>query len=133
MRAGVPVEAPRVHPITKEKGLWPRLFFVKKTQDYPNGCDQVIRQTKSARRLKIGTDNGKPIFSDERDPKIADHALDPLRYFLAAQPPLPHSMPKKYAANSFMGKRAMALSFKKKGKIAQQAKRAKQEYESRVS
>lgn len=75
-RNGELVEEPRIHPITKERGLWPRLFFVKKTQDYPNGCDQAIRQLKSARREKIGTENGRPIFSDERDPKIPDHAFD---------------------------------------------------------
>ncbi len=117
-----PQEVERIHPITKEKGFWPRFFFVKKTADYPNGCDQSLRQMKSARRLKIGTENGKPIFSDERDPKIPDHALDPCRYFVASQPPLPHSVPKKYAANSFMGQRAMALAHKKKTRAANLAK-----------
>ncbi len=120
---GVPIEVPRIHPITKEKGMWPRLYFVKKTQEYPNGCDQVIRQLKSQRREKLGTDNGKPIFSDERDSKIPDHAYDFLRYLIASQPPVPHSVPKKYASNSFWGRREMALKAKKRGRMANEAKK----------
>jgi hypothetical protein len=124
-----PIEQPRIHPITKDKGLWPRLFFVKKTQDYPNGCDQVIRQLKSARRMKLGTDNGRPIFSDERDDKIPDHAYDPLRYFMASQPPVPHSVPAKYGQRSFMGMRAMAINARKRGRLDNMAKEAKRQYE----
>lgn len=130
-RAGEPVEVPRIHPITKEKGLWPRLFFLKKTQDYPNGCDQVLRQLQSARRMKVGTDNGKPIFCDDRDPKIPDHAYDFLRYFMAAQPPLPHSVPKRYSANSFMGRRDEMIRMRKNGKLANMAKQAKREFQQR--
>lgn len=126
---GEPVEVPRIHPITKEKGLWPRLFLVKKSPEYPNGCDQVIRQVKSQRRLKLGTDNGRPIFSDERDEKIPDHAYDPLRYFIASQPPVPHGIPKKYSARSFMGQRAMAIRLRKTGVMANLAKEAKRQAE----
>src|SRR4030095_2537268 len=124
------VEEPRIHPITKEKGLWPRLFFVRKSQDYPNGCDQVIRQTKSARRLKLGTDNGRPIFSDERDDTIPDHAYDPLRYFMASQPPPPHSIPLKYSARSFEGMRQMAIQARKRGRLANMAKQAKKQWQA---
>ena len=122
------VEVPRIHPITKEKGKWPRIYFVRKTLDYPNGCDQVIRQTRSARRMKLGTDNGRAIFSDERDSKLPDHAYDPLRYAMASQPPLPHSVPKKYAENSFFGRRDMAIRMKKRGDFAKMAKQAKRQY-----
>lgn len=117
MQGGEPTMVPRIHPITKEKGLWPRLFFIKKTVDYPNGCDQVIRQTKSQRREKIGTDNGKPIFSDDRDDKIPDHAYDPLRYFMAAQPPIPHGAPRQFSQRSFLGQMKLAADFKKKRKM----------------
>lgn len=79
-------EAPRVHPITKELGYWPRLFFVVRTEDYPNGCHESVRQLKSQRRVKIGTINGRPSFSDERDEKIVDHAYDDIRYFMASRP-----------------------------------------------
>lgn len=123
VRNGEPVEVPRVHPITKEKGFWPRIFYVKKTQDYPNGCDQVIRQTKSARREKIGTENGRPIFSDERDIKVPDHAYDPQRYYIAVQAPSPNAIPKKYSQKSFAGQRQLALRAAKYSKLlAKQAK-----------
>lgn len=79
-------EAPRVHPITKELGYWPRLFFVVRTEDYPNGCQESVRQLKSQRRVKIDTINGRPSFSDERDEKIVDHAYDDIRYFMASRP-----------------------------------------------
>jgi hypothetical protein len=95
------VEKPRPHPITHEMGLWPRLFFVKQTEDYPNGCDYVIRETKAQRLEKIGTENGKPIFSDDRDPRVSDHGYDCLRYYISAQSPLPYTAPVKYGANSW--------------------------------
>lgn len=117
-------EVDRIHPITKEKGRWPRLYLVKKSDEYPNGCDQAIRQLKSQRRMKIGTENGKPIFSDDRDEKIPDHAYDPVRYFMASRPPLPTSLPKRWAAGSFMGRRAMAIKLKKRGFYKQMAREA---------
>ena len=76
LRDGKPLEVPRIHPITKEKGLWPRLFFVRRTEDYPQGCNQAIIQMRSQSREKTGTLNGKLVFSDERDIKVADHAYD---------------------------------------------------------
>ena len=129
IRDGKPTEVPRIHPITKEKGIWPRVFFLKKTIDYPNGCDNVIRQLKSARRLKVGTENGRPIFSDERDDRVPDHALDAFRYAMASQPPLPRSIPQKYGARSFMGMRAMAIAARKKGRLKNMANQAKKQYD----
>jgi hypothetical protein len=117
-------ELPRIHPITKQKGLWPKLYFIKASPEYPQGCDQLIRQVKSQRRLKLGTDNGRPIFSDDRDDKIPDHAYDPLRYFVASCPGLPRTLPKRYAERSFYGMRAMAIAAKKKGVFARLAKEA---------
>jgi len=122
-------EYPRIHPITKEKGLWPRLYFIKKSQDYPNGCDQIIRQIRSQRRMKLGTDNGRPIFSDERDDKNPRHAYDPLRYFIASQPPIPNGVPQKYSARSFMGMRAMAIAARKRGRSGNMAREARKQYE----
>ena len=70
-----------VHPIlgTPES---PAMLFIKKDQsNYPHGCSHVITQTQSARHKKIGSVNGSDVYSDERDPNIADHAYDPLRYY----------------------------------------------------
>jgi hypothetical protein len=39
--------------------------------------------------LKVGTDAGRPVFSDERDPNIADHGYDLLRYAIAAREATP--------------------------------------------
>ncbi len=77
--------------------------------------------------MKIGTDNGRPIFADDRDDKIPDHAYDPLRYFIASCPGLPKTMPKKYSERSFYGARAMAIKYKKKGLMARIAAEARRQ------
>lgn len=59
----------------------PLMYFIKRSPDYPHGCSRVITETQSARHKKIGHDNGKDIYSDERDPNVPDHAYDPLRYY----------------------------------------------------
>lgn len=59
----------------------PLMYFIKRTPEYPQGCSRVISETQSARHKKIGHDNGKDIYSDERDPNVPDHAYDPLRYY----------------------------------------------------
>ena len=123
---GIPKEVPRIHPITKEKGFWPRLYFIKRTEDYPSGCNQAILQLQSATRLKTGTMNGKLVFSDERDPKVADHSYDCIRYFMASLPPSPNAMPQKYSPKSFFGQMEMAHRFQSRRKVV--ARAAKREY-----
>ena len=76
------------HPITGKLGA-PRLYFVERTPEYPYGCVEAIRETRSQRRIKVGTQDGKDIFSDDRDPSIVDHAYDCVRYWVADMPPLP--------------------------------------------
>jgi hypothetical protein len=78
----------RIHPVTRAPGA-ARLFFVKGTDTYPNGVQHVLRETRAQRRLKVGSDLGKPMFSDERDPGIVDHGYDVLRYAIAARPSVP--------------------------------------------
>jgi hypothetical protein len=78
----------RIHPVTRVPGA-ARLFFVKGTDTYPNGVQHILRETRAQRRLKVGTDLGRPIFSDERDPSITDHGYDLLRYAVAARPAVP--------------------------------------------
>jgi len=63
------------HPLTGKKGA-PRLYFIERSPEYPMGCFELIRETRSARRVKIGTQDGRDIFSDERDDSITDHAYD---------------------------------------------------------
>lgn len=76
------------HPLTGKLGA-PRLYFIEKTSAYPNGCFELIRETRSARRIKIGTQDGRDIFSDDRDTAIVDHAYDNLRYRVADMDSLP--------------------------------------------
>lgn len=76
------------HPLTKKPGA-PRLYFIERSPEYPMGCFELIRETRSARRVKIGTQDGRDIFSDERDETITDHGYDNLRYRCADMDALP--------------------------------------------
>lgn len=106
------VDPERIHPVTKQKGA-PRLFFVKRSAEYPQGCDHVIRELRAQRRERLGTDLGRPTFSDERDMKIADHAYDAVRYFVASRPPVAQEMAKRWSQKSWYGRREQALKWKK--------------------
>jgi hypothetical protein len=96
------VDETRVHPFTQAVGA-PRLFFLTPTPDYPQGCVHVLRQTRGQRREKVGTELGRPIFSDERDPDVPDHAYDCLRYFIASRPPLAVALGPTAGPNTFFG------------------------------
>lgn len=107
------IDPERTHIETGLKGA-PRLYFVKKTHDYPNGCDNVITETRSARRVQVGSMNGRPIFNDERDDSVPDHALDCLRY--AGNSSVTPFVPKhdKPGALTFAGYSKIAKDAKKK-------------------
>lgn len=79
------------HPITGELGA-PHVYFVMKSDEHPHGCDHAIREIRNAKRLQVGENDGKPIYSDERDPSIPDHALDCVRYVVNSHP-IPASAP----------------------------------------
>lgn len=66
------------HPITGESSErgFPMLYFIQKTDRYQNGCEHVLQEVKAAKRLQVGERDGKPTYSDERDPDVPDHALD---------------------------------------------------------
>lgn len=96
------VDPARIHPITHEAGA-PRLFFVTPTATYPQGCVHVLRQTRSQRREKVGTEMGRPIFSDDRDTSVPDHAYDCLRYLIASRPPVAVDPKVVAGGNTFFG------------------------------
>jgi hypothetical protein len=59
---------------------------VRKSSDHPNGCDRVILELKSQKRLKIEEAGGRDVFSDDRDETVPDHAYDALKYFVISRP-----------------------------------------------
>lgn len=113
----------RIHPFTKQKGA-PRLFFIERGKDYPHGCSHVIRETKAQRREKIGTEDGRPIFSDERDKTLTDHAYDCVRYALASRPPISHELAARIGRMTFDAVRAEYKRMKHRGGLRKLAKEA---------
>ena len=73
------------HPITGQLGA-PRLYFLRKTADYPNGCYYIIKEIRGQRRVKIGERDGRSIYSDERDDTVPDHGYDTIKYHLITRP-----------------------------------------------
>jgi hypothetical protein len=91
----------RIHPITKRPGS-ARLFFVTRNEQYPQGIVYTLQQTRSQRRVKIGT-----------DPNITDHAYDAgCRYLIASRPPAPPEV-KPDAWGTFLGARRLAKQYRK--------------------
>lgn len=105
------------NPFTREKGA-PHLYFITKSAEYPLGCSQIVKQTRSQRRLRLGTELGKPIFSDERDDKIVDHAYDVVRYFIASRPPAAVTAAQAQNPMSFAQVRLRTLRFHKRKRAA---------------
>lgn len=82
------------HPITGQLGA-PRLYFLKRTPEYPQGCYHVIKEVKGQRRVKIGERDGQSVYSDRRDDTIVDHAYDTVKYFVISRPAVTRVTEKK--------------------------------------
>lgn len=85
----------RVHPVTRTSPA-PRLYILSATKTYPFGCTRLLSELRSQRREKIGTVDGRDIFSDDRDDTVPDHAYDCLRYRISV-PGM--AAPPQYAEN----------------------------------
>lgn len=72
----------KAHPLSKESPA-PGLYFIKKAASYPFGCTEAISQLQRQKREVYGSDNGRVIYSDNRDESTVDHAYDPIRYYIA--------------------------------------------------
>lgn len=70
------------HPTTGNPRS-PGLYFIKRSDQYPNGCFHAISELQSQRRKSLGYIDGKQIFCDDREESVADHAYDCVRYFVA--------------------------------------------------
>lgn len=91
-----------LHPITGEPNS-PHYYFIKATPEYPDGIRHGYLQMGNQRREQIGTDNGRPIYSDDRKESITDHAYDTHRYFVAMHGSSPREAAPKAPTNSFAG------------------------------
>lgn len=96
------IDPARVHPITGRRGA-PTMYFVKASPGYPQGCLHSVRELRSQRRVKVGSDLGRPIFSDERDPSVPDHGYDCVRYGVASRPPLATETGRTAQPGTFFG------------------------------
>ena len=88
------------HPISGDYGS-PRLYFVKRTREYPQGIYNGITELQSQRRTLLTTINGKPIYSDDREKSIVDHAYDTIRYYIAMHGTSRAAEPRFIPRNSF--------------------------------
>lgn len=103
------------HPISGRVGA-PRMYFIEAAPEYPYGCNEVIKQTRDARREKLTEIDGKPIYTDDRVKSDADHAYDPARYYVAAHIKAPVGRIAPTSETSFNGarKRAKAMEIESK-------------------
>lgn len=102
----------QLHPVT---GMpWaPLLFFIEKNSgEHEYGCEHAIVQMRSQRRVKLAEIEGRPIFSDEREPSIDDHSYDTVRYFIAMHAKSKGEIVKKPAPGSFLAARRNAKVYK---------------------
>ena len=83
----------------------PRIYFIKKTKDYPFGCDHILRETASQRKKLLDEVNGKKIYCDDREPSVSDHSYDTLRYYCASHLASKNEQRPKPKPNSFLGAR----------------------------
>lgn len=105
------------HPITGDSPAQ-GLYFIKKTLDYPRGCQQAISQIGAQRKILIGTIEGKAFYSDERDDSVTDHAYDCVRYFTAMHGSQPSVQKKKAPRNTFAYYNMLLEMNKIKGPVA---------------
>lgn len=71
-----------VHPLSGIRSA-PGIYFIRKRSEHNYGCYNAIEQLMAARREVLGSENGRVIYSDNRDEGVTDHAYDPIRYFVA--------------------------------------------------
>jgi hypothetical protein len=88
------------HPVSHQSPAI-GIYFVQRSESYPFGCHEAIKQLGAQRRKLLGTIDGKSIYSDDRDDSITDHAYDCIRYFVAMHGSQPSKIKPKVRRNSF--------------------------------
>lgn len=102
------------NPLTGEQGC-PRLLFIARSEQHEFGVENVIHQVRAQKRELLDTINGKSIFSDERDKNVADHAYDPLRYYVASHSQGMREIRKKYEPGTMGYARKVVKALNKSG------------------
>lgn len=102
------------NPITGQLGS-PRLFFIKRTRAIPYGCHHAIIQLKAQKKHLLSSVNGKPIYSDDRDEDVTDHAYDPTRYYCASHLQHKEQIKRRPTPSSFYGIMNRMKALKKAG------------------
>lgn len=102
------------HPLTGVSPA-PRIYFIEHNPSHAFGCYHVVKQAESQRRMKVGSIEGKDIYSDERQMGIEDHAYDGLRYYVASHAGFPKASRRAPPANSFAGIRKQLVALKMSG------------------
>lgn len=90
------------NPITGEYNA-PYIYFIMACPDYVHGCSHAVSEIRSARLTKVGESDGKPVYNNERDKSIPDHALDCVRYVVNSHPLTP-SPPRRIKETSVFAK-----------------------------
>lgn len=119
-----------INPFTKTRNS-PRIFFIQKSMAYPHGCQMLIREIRSQKREQIGTQLGKPIFSEERVEGVPDHAYDTARYMVAARPGKAYKDDPTLHPDSFASVRRDMIQRRRRGGLTLMGKQAAREYEKR--
>jgi hypothetical protein len=96
---------PSIEHILTGKSPAPKLYFLKKTESYPEGVEHLIRETQSQKLKQLGTENGKPFFSEDRVKHIPDHAYDCARYFFGTRARYAASSDTVVMDGTFLGER----------------------------
>jgi hypothetical protein len=110
------VTAGNIHPITKESPA-PGLYFCRKSEANPHGMDFTIAQTASQKKKLLDTINGKPVYCDDRDDKVTDHAYDTVRYKISQHIGMPKVEIQKPKHNSFRSIQNRIKALRKLGVI----------------
>lgn len=90
-----------VHPVDGIPNS-PRVYFIRKTADYPYGCHEVLADIRNAKREEIPgalTPDGRKMYTDDRDQKVRDHLLDCVRYALGMRPAWAREAPPPVSTN----------------------------------
>ena len=95
MREYLKVDPKHRNPFTGKMGA-PRVYFLKLTPEYPDGCRETMVDIRSAKRVEVGINSdGTKQYGDERDDKVRDHLLDCCRYSIGMRPALSRKQKKE--------------------------------------